>query len=196
MRWYGGQGLFVEERVRGEVPRGVLFYPETKTSRVRTLEEKANVIVSASLRQGLGPAYRISLPGEYDVAGFTLRGVALSAEAATPVFVLESADVRLCHLGRGFSGRLSERDVEALGVIDILVLPVPLSTKPSQPAAGLSAAVQEIEPHIVLPLLTDEKLRDAVRRELGVEGEDLSKLSVSLRDLPEEGFRVIFLEAQ
>ena len=43
--WFGGKCLLVEERERGEEARSALFFPHTKTSKSRTLETKASVII-------------------------------------------------------------------------------------------------------------------------------------------------------
>ncbi|OHA50038.1 MAG: hypothetical protein A2991_01705 [Candidatus Terrybacteria bacterium RIFCSPLOWO2_01_FULL_58_14] len=198
--WYGGRCMLVEERVRGQTPRSTLFFPETKTSRVRTLEEKADVIVggeNVKVPQE-GRAHRIVMPGEYDVAGFFVRGMAFGSRSgsSTSAYVTEAGDTVFCLFGEVAADTLSEQDVEALGLVDILALPVPSHPEKTSQISGLGDVVRAIEPKVVLPLTEDAKLRAAVRKELGVEGETTGKLTALKRDFPEEGFRVVFLDAQ
>ncbi len=96
----------------------------------------------------------------------------------------------------GKTGRGTPEHFGLEGRIDILVVPVSAKTKSKNPVAGLSDIVRTIEPHVVIPMLHDEKFRSAVRKELGTDGEKLPKLAVAAKDIPEEGFRVVFLEAQ
>jgi hypothetical protein len=134
------------------------------------------------------------MAGEYDIAGFSIRGVAVGSREEL-AYVVESSGLTFS-LFCGREGKLDDRTVDALGVITILAFPVPLREPPAHPTQGIGELVHTIEPKIVLPLVSDAKLRAAVRRELGSEGEVVEKLSVTARDVPPEGFRTIFLEAQ
>src|SRR5690554_2516241 len=69
-------------------------------------------------------------PGEYGIADFDIRGVAaqrhLDTEAdpkISTMYRFEAGDIRLAVIGNIYE-KLSEEQLEELGVVDILVLPV------------------------------------------------------------------------
>jgi L-ascorbate metabolism protein UlaG (beta-lactamase superfamily) len=89
---------------------------------------------------------------------------------------------------------MSEDEIEALGEIDILILPVGGNTVMS--ASGASKVVNEIEPKIVIPshykmpgLIIDVDAMDKFIKEMGGKKEEMEKLTVKKKDLPEEGTR-------
>lgn len=196
--WYGGLCLGLEERIRGTEPRSAVLFPSSKESRVRTLEEKANVL----LERGQGarskfPVYTVTTAGEYDIAGFVIRGVEVGEGKEKPVaFVVESGDIAFCHVGGFMSEVLADRETDAIGVVDVLAVPFSDGSRSTAAVSVLSKIVHEIEPRIVLPLTTETKARTAIAKELGTEGERMSKLTISQKDLPEEGFRIVFLDPQ
>lgn len=200
--WYGGWCIAVEEKVRGEEAKSVLFFPHTKTSRARTLEEKANVIVAeAGARVGVSPAFRIQGPGEYDVAGFAMRGVEIRPEGSEKgkyitVYVVDAGDMTLAYVSGSVVGRLRDQDLEALADVDSVIVSVPFREKGSDPVAGLSEFIRAIEPHVVVVLASDAKAKTAAKKELGTDAESVARYAVAEKDFPEEGFRVVFLDAQ
>lgn len=189
--WYGGQCLLAEEKERGEEARGVLFFPHTKTSRVRTLEAKAQIIVTEPKAPKTPPsAFRIETAGEYDVHRFMVRGVRTGDEA---VFVLDTGSMTLAYV-TGSPGRgLKEEEIEAIGTIDLLVVPAPFADGKDS-TQGLGEFVRSLEPNAVTVMASQPKLRKAVAGELGVEGTKTTKLAVTRKDLPDEGFALYFLE--
>ena len=69
-------------------------------------------------------------PGEYGVAGFDIKGVAaqrhLDTEGqplASTMYRVEALDVRIAVLGNVYE-KISETQLEDIGVVDILILPV------------------------------------------------------------------------
>ncbi len=77
-----------------------------------------------------GPPHVIDTEGEYDIDGFDIRGVATFHDASegaqrggNTVFVIRVDGVSVCHLG-DLGHRLSARQSEAIGAIDVLLIPV------------------------------------------------------------------------
>jgi L-ascorbate metabolism protein UlaG (beta-lactamase superfamily) len=94
---------------------------------------------------------------------------------------------------------LTESELEELGEIDILILPVGGNTVMSASAA--SKAVNEIEPKIVIPshykmpgLIIDVDDLNKFIKEMGGKKEEMEKLTIKKKDLPEEGTKVVVLE--
>jgi L-ascorbate metabolism protein UlaG (beta-lactamase superfamily) len=140
----------------------------------------------------------LSGPGEYEIAGASVAGVATwhdrQAKATGPrnvVFVYDLEDLRVCHLGAIGTVPTSDQ-LEQIGSVDILLVPVGGADSLDAPAA--SEAVSLIEPRLVIPVhyATDiERTKldsvDRFLKEMGAKpGERHAKLAVTRSSLPEE----------
>lgn len=111
-------------------------------------------------------------PGEYEVGDFSIRGVAAQRHVdtdqdvpRTTMYRIEVGDVRIALLGNTVE-KLSEDQLEALGVVDILILPVGGGgyTLDATAAANLT---RRIDPKVVIPIHYADK---AVKYEVPQEG--------------------------
>jgi L-ascorbate metabolism protein UlaG (beta-lactamase superfamily) len=109
-------------------------------------------------------AARLSLegPGEYEVADFSIKGVSAQrhldtkeAEHIATIYRVEVGGVRIAIIGN-IDEKLSEDQLEALGIVDIVIIPVGGSgyTLDATAAAGL---VRRIDPKVVIPVHYDDK---------------------------------------
>lgn len=147
-------------------------------------------------------------PGEYEVAGITVIGVKTYHDAVrgeergrNTIYVLELDDVRVCHLG-DLGHRLADDELEALGTVDVLLVPVGGGTSLDAERAAL--VVRQIEPRVVIPMhyalpgLT-KPLEGPERflKEMGVtEVQTHPKLSIGATSGDVETTRVVVLEAR
>jgi L-ascorbate metabolism protein UlaG (beta-lactamase superfamily) len=101
----------------------------------------------------------LSGPGEYEVSsvfvtGLELRGDRHKKEAASPlrntVFLFEFEDLTICHLGDLNIVPTQAQVEEALGEVDVLLIPV--GGGESLTASQASEVVSLLEPHIVIPM--------------------------------------------
>ena len=139
-------------------------------------------------------------PGEYEVDDFSIRGIAAQRHIDTPqdekkttVYRIEVGDIRIAILGN-IAPKLTEDQQEAIGVIDILVLPVGGGGY-TLDATSAATIVRQLEPKVVIPThYADDALKyevpqdsvDVFTKELGASVESLSKMKVkSATSLPE-----------
>jgi L-ascorbate metabolism protein UlaG (beta-lactamase superfamily) len=139
-------------------------------------------------------------PGEYEVGDFSVRGIAAQRHIDTPqdekkttMYRIEVGDVRLAVLGN-IAPKLTEDQQEAIGVIDILILPVGGGGY-TLDATSAATIVRQLEPKVVIPThYADDALKyevpqdsvDVFTKELGASVELLSKMKVkSAASLPE-----------
>lgn len=95
-------------------------------------------------------------PGEYEVKGVVIRGIASwhdsssgSNRGENTIFVFELEGIRVVHLG-DLGHKLTERQLDEIGNCDILLIPVGgLYTITPQTAAEV---VSQLEPKIVIPM--------------------------------------------
>ena len=151
----------------------------------------------------------ISGPGEYEIKEVTILGFPSyhdtkkgEERGKNTIYVFEIDGIRICHLG-DLGEKLSETLIEALGEIDVLLIPVGGTyTIDSREAAEL---VREIEPSFVLPMhffvdgmnkASFEKLEPAepFLREVGLTVEKMPKLSIKKEEIDTEVQKVIILE--
>jgi L-ascorbate metabolism protein UlaG (beta-lactamase superfamily) len=138
-------------------------------------------------------------PGEYEVGDFTIHGIAATRHIDTPdqeklatIYRVEAGDVRVALLGN-IDSKLSEEQLETLGVVDLLVLPIGGGGY-TLDATSAAAIVRQVEPKAVVPIhyadsgLAYEVPQDSIEvftKELGAPVEQVSKLKLkSVTALP------------
>ena len=104
-----------------------------------------------------GARLTIDGPGEYEVGDFSISGVAASrhidANDKWPqltIYRLETTDFRIGVLGH-IQSKLTEEQLEALGVVDILVIPVGGNGFTLDPHDA-ATITRQIDPKVVLPV--------------------------------------------
>lgn len=139
-------------------------------------------------------------PGEYEVGDFSLRGVAaqrhLDTEAdkkQSTIYQIEVGGVRIALIGN-IAPKLVEEQLEAIGVIDIVIIPVG-GNDYTLDAVSAAAIVRQIEPKVVIPVhyndtaLTYEVPQDSLEtfvKDMGVSVETVAKFKVkSAGSLPD-----------
>ena len=98
----------------------------------------------------------IEMPGDYEVGDFSIHGeVAIrhidteKDEKIATIYRIEVGDVRIGLLGN-IAPTLSDEQLEAIGVVDILILPVGGGGLTLDPTAA-AALVRQIDPKVVIP---------------------------------------------
>ncbi len=99
------------------------------------------------LRPGAGRAQEVSGPGEYELRGVSVFGVV--ADATTTIMRVEVDDVRVCSIGR-LRRQLTESEIDALGHLDVLAVPV--GGGDGLEAQAAARLVNALEPAIVVPV--------------------------------------------
>ena len=159
----------------------------------------------ASLRSVGGEPVVLRSPGEYEVNECLLTGLASfhdedrgKTRGKNTVFVIRIDGVVVCHLG-DLGHPIDEAELEALGNIDVLLVPV------SGPDVNLTPAmaadvVHRFEPKVVVPMSFEPEKKDGVYKrflqEMGVKDvQPVPKLSVTRANLPQE-LQVVVLESR
>ncbi len=96
-------------------------------------------------------------PGEYGIADFDIKGVAAQRHLDTEndpklstMYRIEAGDIRAAVIGNIYE-KLSEDQLEQIGIVDVLVLPVGGSGY-TLDATGAAALVRQIDPKVVIPV--------------------------------------------
>jgi len=147
--------------------------------------------------------FLIAGPGEYDVKGIFVQGIGSfhnEKKERNTIYKLEAEGIRLCHLGDLGQKELTPEQLEAVGDVDILMIPIGgVYTIDGKEATKIMA---QIEPKIIIPMhykLPGLKIKldslDLFLRALGIKSlEKMPKLSVKAKDLPKEEVKIMVLE--
>jgi len=140
--------------------------------------------------------------GEYEAKDIYVIGMASDQDQkeTNTIYAIEVEDIKICFLGNLKQKELSDEQVEQIGDVDILMLPVGGGdTIGAEEAAKITS---QLEPRIVIPMrfsLPKLKVKldgvDKFLKAIGQKnGEALPKLVIKKKDLPEEEMQVVVLQ--
>jgi len=151
---------------------------------------------------------RIEGPGEFGVADFDIRGIAAQRHLdsdkdplVSTIYRVEVGESRIAILGNIYEN-LSEAQLEELGLIDILVIPVG-GNGYTLDATGAASLVGKIDPKVVIPVhYADDALKyevpqDALEvftKELGAPVEETAKFKVKSASAIPQTLTVVALQ--
>jgi hypothetical protein len=164
---------------------------------------------SQSLPQHSEAAFQAEMPGEYEVAGVVIHGIAARGhmdeedQKTAIIYTVEADDTKVAVLGHIYP-KLSEDQLESIGLVDVAIVPVGGSGYTLDGAGALNV-IKQIEPKLVIPTHYADKtvkyevpqaeLADALKN-LGMEvSEKTAKYKIKPAELSDTA-RLIVLERQ
>ena len=210
LSWYGQSCFKIESR---DVT--IAIDPFSKTIGLTPPRFKSDILLvthahsdHANLDTLPGSPFLIQGPGEYEVKGVSVRGLRTfhdnssgAERGLNTVYIIEVEDIKICHLGDLGEEKLREETQEAIGDVDILLIPVGGTyTIDGKAASGI---VHAIEPRIVIPmhykipgLAISLASAEPFLKEMGIKNaEATEKLVIKKKDLPEAETRVVLLKS-
>jgi L-ascorbate metabolism protein UlaG (beta-lactamase superfamily) len=208
-----------EKNNHGDVSRGnnqvsIIIDPYGESTGLRIPKLEADILLIThdhpdhnNVKAVSGNYFLISEAGEYEIKDVFIQGIPAFHDSACGtgkgeviIYTLESEGIRICHLGDLGQKELTEDQVEKIGQIDILMIPVGgVYTISSKEATKIIA---QIEPRIVIPMhyhIPKMKIKleglEKFLKAMGVKSpEILNKLTVKKKDIPEEGMEIKVLK--
>ena len=203
--WYG-QSCF---RLEGK-DVSVLIDPFSKDLGLKTPRLNDNIFLLTHEHfdhnnlEGVSPeAFVIRGPGEYETKGIFVHGISSfhdnmegKERGLNTIYVVNFEDMNICHLGDLGQTKLTEEQVEAIGNIDILMVPVGGNyTIDGQQAAEI---VSQIEPKVIIPMhykidglkvdLDDNK---KFLKSVGLQPEKVDVFKINRKSLPQEEIKLV-----
>lgn len=154
-----------------------------------------------------GDCFLIDSPGEYEVKGVFVKAIpafhdngAGRERGAVVIFKIETEGIRLCHLSDFGQKELTNEQLDEIGDVDVLFVPVGGTFTVN--AKEASSIISQIEPKIVIPMhykLPGLKLDLAeVKDFLKVMGQEnitpQPKIKITSKDLTKEETEIIVLQ--
>lgn len=155
IEYKGGNGLIISTK-----KTELVIDPNLSVVGLKPLAVKDKVELATEARFAVNAAdaiLSIEGPGEYEIGDFSIRGISArrhidneESEAAATIYRIEVGDSRIALIGN-IAPKLNEIQLEELGVIDILILPVGGNglTLDATAAAGI---VRAVDPKAVIPV--------------------------------------------
>ncbi len=158
-------------------------------------------------KTGRTSPFLINGAGEYDIKGVYVQGITAfhdnvegKERGKITFYIIEAEGITLCHLGDLGQKNLTTEQIEKIGMIDILMIPVGgIYTIDGEQANNI---IKQIEPKIVIPMhyfLPGLKIKlNSLDKFLKIVGqktiETQKKLLIKKKDLSQEKTEIIILE--
>ncbi|PIR42093.1 MAG: hypothetical protein COV30_00105 [Candidatus Yanofskybacteria bacterium CG10_big_fil_rev_8_21_14_0_10_37_15] len=150
----------------------------------------------------------IKNPGEYEKNGVAVLGIHSYHDKSegkesgpNTIYIIRAEDMTICHLGDLGQEKLTEKQVQDIGDVDILMIPVGGNYTIDYKEA--LEVVSQIEPKIVIPmhykvknLNIDIDGVDKFVKGLGLTPEKVDKLKIIKKSLPNEEVKLILFASQ
>ncbi|MCK5475195.1 MAG: MBL fold metallo-hydrolase [Candidatus Pacebacteria bacterium] len=157
-----------------------------------------------------GKPFIIDGEGEYEIKKVSVKGIESCHDnnkgadlGFNTIYVIEIEDINICHLGDIGQETLTNGQLEKIGRVDLLFIPIGgVSTIDWKSANNI---ISQIDPRIIIPMhykipggVGDlKKLDDREKfcKEHGVQNNDIvEKFNIKKKDLPQEDVKIVILK--
>jgi len=164
--WLGHSCFQLEEKING-IPVALVTDPYDKETGLRLPKTRADIVTVShdhhdhNFVEGVTGVdeqtpFIVDRPGEYEFRGMFVTGIGCyhdKEEGAklgkSTMYKIESEDICVLHCG-DLATTLSEAQIEKIGEVDVLLLPV--GGKYTLDAKDAAEVVRQIEPRVVIPM--------------------------------------------
>lgn len=162
--WYGQSCFKIQTKSqRGSEAVTIITDPFNKEIGLRPPQGNAEIVTISHSHDDhnnsgaiKGEPFVVDAPGEYSLKGIQIEGIESyhdkekgAKRGRNTIFTIESEFLKVCHLG-DLGHVLSENQLEKIGSVDVLMIPVggkfTLSAKEAEEVIG------QIEPKIIIPM--------------------------------------------
>lgn len=213
--WYGQSCFKIQTKSqRGGEEITIITDPFDKSLGLRPPQGNAEIVLVSHTQHDdhnntsviKGNPFIIDSPGEYSIEGIQIEGIESfhdkvkgTEKGRNTIFTIDSEGIRICHLG-DLGHILEEDQTEAIGEVDVLMIPVggkfTLDSKEAEDVVG------QLEPKIIIPMHFKVKelnleIDDAEKfcKEYGGKTEKgVVKLNLKKKDLIETESKVVVME--
>jgi L-ascorbate metabolism protein UlaG (beta-lactamase superfamily) len=214
IQYYGHSCFKITTKPAGRGQQDVTLFldPFDKSIGLRPPQGSADLVISThghhdhnNIEAIKGEPYIVDIPGEYSVKGINIVGIPSFHDAKqgtehglNTIFVFESEDMRLCHMG-DLGSDLTEKQLEDINGVDILMIPI--GGKYTIDGKKAVDIIKKIEPKIIIPMhykingsnmdVDDEK---KFCNEMGnCPRTKVSKLNLKKKEIEEKSMEVVLM---
>ena len=209
-----GQSCFQITTQKTKTPVSIIIDPFSPEIGLKPPSSAADIVLVThdhpdhnNIKAVPGSPFIISSPGEYEIKDVYILGIPSFHDSvngkergSNTIYVIEAEDLKVCHLGDLGQKELQEDQLEKIGEVDILMIPVGGNVTISEKEA--QKIMSQIEPKITIPmhyLLPKLKAKldgvDKFLKSLGIKAmAPEPKLSIKKKDLLPDEAKIIVLE--
>ena len=214
IQWHGQSCFQIIARREKNNQVSIVIDPFDEALGLRVPKLEADILLTThshsdhnNVKAVAGQPFLISGPGEYEVKEVYIQGIHSWHDeregkklGENTIYTIEAEDLKLCHLGDFGQKELTEEQLEKIGEVDILMIPVggvfTISAKEA------TKVMSQIEPKIIIPMhyqIPKLKLKlDGIDKFLKVVGiksiAPESKLSIKKKDIVQEEVKIVVLK--
>lgn len=165
IQYYGHSCFKISAKPAGRGQEEVTFFidPFDKSVGLRPPQGQANFVLVThnhhdhnNVEALKGEPKIIDIPGEYSLKGINIIGISSFHDSQqgvkqglNTIYVIECEDIRICHLG-DLGCELTEKQVEAMGEVDVLMIPI--GGKYTINHKEAIDIIKMIEPNMIIPI--------------------------------------------
>ncbi len=212
--WYGQSCFQISSTQNKDNHVSIVIDPFDENTGLRVPRLQADIVLIThdhhdhnNIKAVSGQPLVIKGPGEYDVKRVFIQGISGyhdNAQGAQrgdiTIYTIEAEGIRLCHLADLGQKELSSIQLDKIGDVDILMIPV--GGVYTIDAAEAVKVIAQIEPKIIIPMhYKIPKLKielhniDKFLKSLGIKKpESLPRLSIKKKDISSEETKTILLQ--
>ncbi len=211
--WHG-QSLFqIKTNSQDNNSVNIVIDPFNKDIGLRLPKLEADILLVThqhkdhnNIKAVLGDPFLIDGPGEYEIKDVFIQGIPSfhdnsqgKERGKNIIYTIESEGLKVCHLGALGQKELTEDQVDTIGPVDVLLIPVggnfTISAKES------AKILSQIEPKIIIPMhyaLPKLKVKldtsDDFLKAFGIKSlEPIKKLSIKKKNVAADEAKIILL---
>ena len=213
INWHGQSCFQITSTHNKNHQVNLVIDPFSQETGLRVPNFKADIVLTShdhydhnNVKAVAGDPFVINTPGEYEIKDVFIQGISSFHDPASGkekginiIYVIEAEQLRICHLGDFGQKELSPEQLEKIGQVDILMIPVGGTyTISSKEAIKIMA---QIEPSVIIPMhyqLPKLKIKldglDKFLKAMGIKKiESIAKLSIKKKDIIPEEAKIIVL---
>ncbi len=174
--------------------------------KIDTDKASFSLITNPNLVDYKGDGLIVDTPGEYEISGLSVRGIAARAHMdeggeSAIMYKIVQDNISIIVVGHIFT-KLSDEQLEAIGMVDILVVPIGGSGYTID-STGAAQLARKIEPKIVIPVhYSDRGVKYEVPQadlklfldEMGAQPDEQEKLKLGKNTVLPEQLQVVVLK--
>ena len=179
----------------------IITDPKSDITNIKPDLKKATIVLATqtAFEPEAGSAFLINGPGEYEFEDVSVAAIyaqphiGASGDKSATIYRITASDITVLVVGH-IDAKLTEEQLEKIGMIDILVVPVG-GNGYTLDAVGAATVVRSIEPKMIIPVhCSDDGLkydvpqseRDLFVKELGAPVAEDAPDKLKLKALPEQ----------
>jgi L-ascorbate metabolism protein UlaG (beta-lactamase superfamily) len=209
-----GQSCFQIATQKNKIQANITIDPFGPETGLKPPSQAADIVLTShehadhnNIKSVGGEPFIVDGPGEYEVKGIFVQGIASWHDSSegkqhgqNTIYVIEAEDLRICHLGDIGQKELTDEQLQKIGEVDILMIPVGGGSTISEKEA--MKIMSQIEPKITIPMHYHiPKLKAKVEgvekflKSLGIKSvKPEPKLSVKKKDILPDEVKIVVLE--